>query len=255
MNFTNQKQPLLPTNNKPQVSIMDTFLQQQHNIHLVHESYEGSLFMTTNDVIKVLNTNRLDDSDLENALKMTIEFSEKIPEYVPKFYSVYKLPGEIAITMEKIYGQTLNQYINSLTTRDYSPEEILTVVSSLCSATDALFKLGYVHGDLNKNNILVEPSLKVKLIDFTQSDLITAVDPGDCKTLKLYDEQLYISVMIADLIFLKKHPNILNTNICQAIKQIKDYTVDDVIGDDEIATKLFNIFNLYRPSWFVIENY
>ncbi len=226
---------------------MEIFLQQQPNIKLVRESHEGSLFMTDNNVIKVLNTNRLDDDDLENALKMTIELSEKIPEYVPKFYSVYKLPGEIAITMEKINGQPLEQYINKLTTRDYSPEEILTVVSSLCNATNALFKLGYVHGDLHENNILVEPSLKVKLIDFTESDLITAVDPIDDQTLKVYSELLTISSMIARLIFSKKHPSILKKNVCQVIKQIKNYTIDDVIGDDEIAAKLFNMLNLYRP--------
>ncbi len=231
---------------------MEIFLQQQPNIKLVKESHEGSLFMTYNTVIKVLNTNRLDDDDLENALKMTVELSEKIPEYVPKFYSVYKLPGEIAITMEKIYGQTLAQYINSLPTRDYSPEEIFTVVESLCNAITALFKAGYVHGDLNQGNILVEPSLKVKLIDFTQSDLITAVNPGDGETLQVAYEYLYISVMIADLIFSKKHPDILNKSMVQVIKQIKDYTIDDVIGYNEIATTLFNKLNLYRPFWVLI---
>ncbi len=233
---------------------MDTFLQQYPNMKLVKETHEGALFMTDNEIIKVLNTNRLEGYDLENALKMSVELSEKIPEYVPKVYSVYKLPGEVAITMEKIYGQTLAQYINSLSTRDYSPEEILTIVESLCNAITALFKAGYVHGDLNQGNILVEPSLKVKLIDFTQSDLITAVDPGDCETLKVYYEQLYISDMIAQLIFSKKHPDILNKNISQVITQIKDYTADDVIGDNEIATTLFNKLNLYRPFWILAEN-
>ncbi len=236
------------------INNMITFLQQQSNIKLVKESHEGSLFMTDNNVIKVLNTYRLENDDLENALKMTVELSEKIPEYVPKFYSVYKLPGEIAITMEKINGQTLEQYINTLTNRDYSPEEILKVVSSLCNATSALFKLGYVHGDLHENNILVEPSLKVKLIDFTESDLITAIDPSDGQTLKIYNELLYISSMIARLIFSKKHHNILNKNVYQIIKQINDYTIADVIGDDELATILFNILHLYSPSWRVIEN-
>ena len=220
---------------------------------LVHETHEGALYMNDSHVIKILNTDKLDETDIENVLKVSVLFSEKIPNYVPKVYSTCKIENGVAIYMEKLQGMTLNQYIDSLTTRDYSPDEIFKVVMALCNATSALHDLGYVHGDLHESNVIVDPQLNIKFVDFTQSDVITAVDPGDMETLQLYHEQIYISTMIAKLIFMKKHPTVLNKSVYDIINQISNYTVDDVVGGGKTANKLFNILNVYRQFWVFLD--
>jgi hypothetical protein len=92
---------------------------------------------------------------------------------------------------------------------------------------------------------MVDKNFSVKLIDFTHSDVLTAVDPGDGITPKIIQDSLMLSDIIAQLIFINKPSG----SVYEVIKSIENFTVDDIIGDKETATKLYNLLNVYRHSW------
>ncbi len=202
-------------------------------------------------VVKVYNTDNLsynlEDCDYERIQDISTKLALIIPEYVPKVYLTHKLPNELAIIMEKLDGEPLCKYMNSNPGPDnnYNPSEILSIVTSLHNAFTAMNNACYIHGSVNSKHIMVDKNFSVKLIDFTHSDVITAVDPGDGITPKLIHDTLMLSDIIAQLIFIKKP----NGSVYDVLKSVNDFTVDDIIGDKETATKLYNILDFYRQNW------
>lgn len=217
---------------------------------LAHTSHEGSLYMNDKYVIKVFNISQLDEIDLETVSRISVELSEKMPEYVPIVYQTLKLPGTLVMTMEKLKGQTLAESLSN----DYTPSEIFQITSSLYSAVIRLHDLKYVHGDLHTGNIILDGNLRVKLIDFTQTVPITEVDPGDGITLQLYQEYCNLSAIMAQLFLSQKDLTIKNKSIYETIKQIGDFTVADVYGEGETAVKLFNMLDSLRPFWGYVDS-
>ena len=134
---------------------------------------------------------------------------------------------------------------NANSDNDYNPSEIVTIVTSLCKAVTAMNNAGYIHGHIDDSNIMLGNDLSVKLIDFSFSDEITAVDPGDGITPKLVHDTLMLSSVIARLIFIMKPTG----SVYDILKSIEDFTIDDIIGDKETATELYNVLNVFRPFW------
>jgi tRNA A-37 threonylcarbamoyl transferase component Bud32 len=239
------------TNNDTIISDdMKDFLRQHFDIdQSQYHIGEESIRMTDETrVIKVYNSDNLsfnlEDCDYQRIEDISIKLSLIIPEYVPKIYVTHKLPNELAIIMEKLDGQPLYKYMNNKD-NDYNPNEVLSIVTSLHNAFTAMNNACYIHGNVNAKHIMVDKNFSVKLIDFTHSDVLTAVDPGDGITPKIILDSLMLSDIIAQLIFIKKPSG----SVYEVIKSIENFTVDDIIGDKETATKLSNILNVYRYSW------
>lgn len=216
--------------------------------------YHGSLDSvimineTETNVVKVyseVNDDNLYDFDYDKIHEISLKLSELIPDYVPKIYATHKLPGELAIVMEKLDAKTLYEYMDSHPYNDSNVIEIVTIVTSLCKAFTALNKAGYIHGNVSTQNIMLDKDLSVKLIDFSYSDVITAVDPADLITPKLIQDYLMLSDIIARLIFIKKPTG----SVYDVLKSIEDFTVDDIIGDNKTATELYATLNVFRPFW------
>jgi serine/threonine protein kinase len=214
-----------------------------------HHSFDSFIMNNETHVVKVYSTKynsvNLEDIDYERIQDISLKLSELIPEYVPKIYATHKLPNELAIVMEKIDSKPLYEYINANSDNDYNPSEIVTIVTSLCKAVTAMNNAGYIHGHIDDSNIMLGNDLSVKLIDFSFSDEITAVDPGDGITPKLVHDTLMLSSVIARLIFIMKPTG----SVYEVLKSIEDFTIDDIIGDKETATELYNVLNVFRPFW------
>lgn len=213
-----------------------------------HDSVDSVIMTNETKVVKVYSeahARNLDDFDYEKIHEIYLKLSEMIPQYVPEIYATHKLPGELAIVMEKLDSKPLYEYMNSNPVNDYNVSEIVTIVISLCKAFTALNNAGYIHGNVSTQNIMLDKDLSVKLIDFSYSDVITAADPADLITPKLIQDSLMLSDIIARLIFIKKPEG----SVYNVLKSIEDFTVDDIIGDKETATELYNLLNVFRPFW------
>ena len=215
----------------------------------LHRSFDSFIMNNETQVVKVYSTKynscELEDIDYERIQNISIKLSELIPEYVPKIYATHKLHDELAIVMEKIDSKPLYEYMNSNQDNDYNPIEIVTIVTSLCKAVTAMNNAGYIHGHIDGSNIMLDKDLSVKLIDFSFSDEITAIDPYDGITPKLVHDILMLSTVIARLIFIKKPTG----SIYEILTSVNNFTVDDIIGDKETATELYNVLNVLRPFW------
>ena len=73
------------------------------------------------------------------------------------------------ILMEFIEGKNLYDYVQESVATKKPRVEVLTILLSLTSALQALWAHGIVHGDLSVENVMIEPNLNVKLIDFEKS--------------------------------------------------------------------------------------
>jgi len=212
-----------------------------------HVSHEGSIIIDGTTVIKIFNTTRLEEFDLQKLHEISVKLADLISDYVPKIYHIHTIENELVIFMEKIDGQTLFQYMNSHD--NHHGDECLDIVTSLVKAVNAMHTTGYIHGDMHCHNILLTPELTIKLIDFSNSDYIDAVDPGDGTTPKWVNDYIQLSDIIAKLIFSNKHPDILGMSIADTLKTVQNFTKDDVIGDIETATKLYTFLDCLRSIW------
>jgi serine/threonine protein kinase len=73
------------------------------------------------------------------------------------------------ILMEFIKGKNLYDYVHESIGAKKPRVEVLTILLSLTNALQALWSHGIVHGDLSVENVMIEPNLNVKLIDFEKS--------------------------------------------------------------------------------------
>lgn len=106
-----------------------------------------------------------------------MNLSQLTPQYVPKIYFKYETDEHLALVMEKIEGITLNRYTTDR--KNYDAITVAKIVQSLLGALSAIHKAGYVHYDFHGGNILSTNDYSVKLIDFSQSDDVNAIDEGD----------------------------------------------------------------------------
>ena len=73
------------------------------------------------------------------------------------------------IIIEYVEGKTLYTYLNEKKPDFNDSKEVLTILLNLTMALNALWSHGIIHGDLSVENVMIEPNLNVKLIDFEKS--------------------------------------------------------------------------------------
>lgn len=221
-------------------------IDKYNNLKLYHSSHEGELYICDDEsiIIKVYYLDNI-DPDFDSIIKIvdiSINTSKLIPEYVPKIYLKYETLDYIALIMERINGITLNEYLKlNINSNIKSIDEI---VSSLYTTVLNLHNIGYTHGDLHGNNIIVYNDNKVKLIDFGQSGLVGEMSASNENIPEIYSDYLYLKYYIGILIF----PTLERSSIAITIKAIKDLTIKDVINYDQfplLANKLFSMLNSF----------
>ena len=93
-------------------------------------------------------------------------------KYFPKVYDAGSVEEKFYyIIMEFVNGITLYDYINQAhMSRILRPKkEVLGILLNLTKALNALYSLGFMHGDLSVENVMIEPDYNVKLIDFEKT--------------------------------------------------------------------------------------
>lgn len=230
--------------------LSNTSIDKYSNLKLYHSSHEGELYICDDEsiIIKVYYLDNI-DPDFDSIIKIvdiSINASKIIPEYVPKIYLKYKTKDYIALIMERINGITLNEYLK-LNLNNNNIKSIGEIVSSLYTTVLALHNIGYTHGDLHGNNIIIYDNNKVKLIDFGQSELVGKMSASDENIPEIYSDYLYLKYYLALFIF----PQLEQSSIAITIKTIKDFTIKDIINYDrypELANNLYKLLNSFPKA-------
>lgn len=90
-------------------------------------------------------------------------------EYLIRCYDIHGDVADPDYVVLEDFGQDLRAFYD----RDVSIRSIF--VKEILNALNAFHQLGYMHGDIKPDNILVSPSLKCKLCDFDNS---VKIQPG-----------------------------------------------------------------------------
>ena len=88
-----------------------------------------------------------------------------VPEVPTCFYSIEK-ESLVGIVMEYIEGEIIGEYVK----QNISKQEKISILVKLLMALKRIHTFGYIHRDINPNNILISGG-KVKLIDFGTTTL------------------------------------------------------------------------------------
>ncbi len=83
---------------------------------------------------------------------------------IVKIFSVDEADGKLRLTLERIDGKTLDQFVREQ--GPMSPEHAARVCIDLCSALSELHGAGLVHGDLKPQNVMRATNGRIVLLDF-----------------------------------------------------------------------------------------
>jgi len=123
--------------------------------------------------IKTLKTDAMaSDPALLQRFKDEIRLARKITHRnVVRTHDLGEVEGMYYITMEFVEGQSLKHLIQS---RGHLPVPVmLTVGKQLCRALEVAHEQGVIHRDIKPQNIVVEPSGTIKVMDFGIARLAT----------------------------------------------------------------------------------
>jgi eukaryotic-like serine/threonine-protein kinase len=126
--------------------------------------------------IKTLKNDAMaSDPALLQRFKDEIRLARKITHRnVVRTHDIGEVDGMYYITMEFAEGQSLKSLI---TTRGSLPVPVvLTVGKQLCRALEAAHEQGVIHRDIKPQNLVVEPSGTLKVMDFGIARLATRTD-------------------------------------------------------------------------------
>lgn len=84
-------------------------------------------------------------------------------ENISNIYEVYKTENSVVVLEEYIDGQTISEYLEDGL---YTVSGVKAVVSKLCDALSFLHSHNIIHKDIKPENVMIDSSGNVKLIDF-----------------------------------------------------------------------------------------
>jgi len=115
------------------------------------------------------------DNTLLARFKDEIRLARKITHRnVVRTYDIGEVEGMYYITMEFVEGQSLKHLIQS---RGHLPVPVtLTVGKQLCRALEVAHEQGVIHRDIKPQNLIVEPSGTLKVMDFGIARLASRTD-------------------------------------------------------------------------------
>ncbi|EGQ7812483.1 serine/threonine protein kinase [Vibrio parahaemolyticus] len=83
--------------------------------------------------------------------------------YIAKVFDGGLHDDSVYIVMERVFGQTLDDYLAEVTLTD---REKLTLFKQICQAMEHAHHHHVLHADLKPENILIDPNKRPKLLDF-----------------------------------------------------------------------------------------
>jgi eukaryotic-like serine/threonine-protein kinase len=121
--------------------------------------------------IKTLRPEALRDATALERFKQEIRLARKIAHRnVVRTYDLGELNGMYYLTMEYVEGTSLKQLIES---RGKLPVSVtLTVGKQLCRALEVAHQEGVIHRDIKPQNLVVDPSGFLKVMDFGIARLV-----------------------------------------------------------------------------------
>ena len=200
---------------------------------LVGKGYYADLYESKTTYKKVYN--KSEKEGLDKMYNINRDLFTKIPHLVPKLIDITRGENSVTITMEKVNGITMKEFLKE----KHTPIIVKNLITSLIDAVLSLHKAGYLHGDLHEGNIIIKEDLSIILIDFDT-------------TIEYSDEYLDDS---GDLDFLRSHItrmifsiNYKEISINKLIKLTRNMRVEDVFcyeTDKETATTLYEMFKKF----------
>ena len=115
--------------------------------------------------LKVLHQGLMSDISFIKKAKIEAEFIGKLDHpNIVKVYEVNEIAGRLCIAMEYIDGKPLSGLLKS--GQHYNIPQILNIITQIASALDATHAKKIIHRDVKPDNILVDTSGNIHLVDF-----------------------------------------------------------------------------------------
>jgi serine/threonine protein kinase len=115
--------------------------------------------------IKVLSPLLGSDDDALERLKREVSAARRITHpNVIRIHDISEIQGLHYVSMEYFHGTNLKEYIK--TSGLLSPMQAFNIASQICDGLEAAHKQGVIHRDLKSQNIIVNSSQQIKIIDF-----------------------------------------------------------------------------------------
>ncbi|MGB0496220.1 MAG: protein kinase domain-containing protein [Kangiellaceae bacterium] len=115
--------------------------------------------------IKILRKEIADDKEHLERLKSEIKLARRVTHpNILRTYDLGKVGDTPFLSMEYVRGMTLRYLIDNSGKLPYSAA--LRVARQLCEGLDCVHQLGILHRDIKAENVILEPSGNLKLMDF-----------------------------------------------------------------------------------------
>lgn len=97
---------------------------------------------------------------------------------IANIYDAVKTEDGAVVLEEYIDGQTISDYLQDSL---YSPAGVKRIIAALCDALDFLHKNKIIHKDIKPENVMIDNSGQVKLIDFDAARIYKHYQSKDTK--------------------------------------------------------------------------
>lgn len=115
--------------------------------------------------IKILRKEIAEDAEHLERLRSEIKLARRVTHAnILRTYDLGKVDGTPFLSMEYVRGMTLRYLIDNSGKLPFSAA--LRVTRQLCDGIDCVHELGILHRDIKAENVILEPSGNLKLMDF-----------------------------------------------------------------------------------------
>jgi serine/threonine-protein kinase len=115
--------------------------------------------------IKILRKEIAEDKEHLERLRSEIKLARRVTHpNILRTYDLGKVDDTPFLSMEYVRGMTLRYLIDNSGRLPYSAA--LRVTRQLCEGIDSVHELGILHRDIKAENVILEPSGNLKLMDF-----------------------------------------------------------------------------------------
>ena len=129
--------------------------------------------------LKIYEKEKLAGLKHKRSLQREIKIMEKLNNpYIVKLYEVLETPTQIMIVMEYVRGISLHGYLKAKSGKRLPEQEAKRLFKEIVSGISYCHSLSISHRDIKLENILLDESNTIKIIDFGFSTYI----PNDKKT-------------------------------------------------------------------------
>ncbi len=115
--------------------------------------------------IKILSPLLSNDPDALERLKREVSAARRITHSnVIRIHDISEINGLHYISMEYFHGTNLKEHVK--TNGPISPMQAMNIAGQICDGLEAAHRQGIIHRDLKSQNIILDATGRVKIIDF-----------------------------------------------------------------------------------------